>query len=194
MSDYLCRCSRLQHVTFILNTRDLVPLARPVPEESMLASIKSFFGSQREYAVLGATRNSSKFGFKILNWYVNHDLPVVPINPKEEEILGQKVVPSIIPVLVAISEKKDIPPHALSGVDGLSISFLTPPRITLSTLDEIGSLPDYRNLVRGVWFQPGSYDQPVLDKVAELGLSDRAVHADECILVRGESGLYSSNL
>lgn len=160
----------------------------------MMTRIKSFFGSKREYAVVGATKNPSKFGFKILTWYVNHSLPVVPINPREEEILGKTVVPSIKELLVALAEKRDISHHQLAAVDGLSVSFLTPPQITQQTLAEISLVPDYKELVKGVWFQPGSYDQAVLDKVAEIGLEDRAIHEDECILVRGESGLYNSNL
>lgn len=160
----------------------------------MMTRIKSFFGSKREYAVVGATKNPSKFGFKILSWYVNHNLPVVPINPRESEILGQTVVPSIKELLKAISIKTDISHHHLAIADGLSISFLTPPQITQQTLTEISQFPNYKELVKGVWFQPGSYDQAVLDKVSEIGLEDKAIHEDECILVRGESGLYNSNL
>lgn len=161
---------------------------------SMKSKIKSFFDAGRQYAVVGASKNPSKFGFKILSWYVAHDLPVVPINPKEPEILGQSVVPSVTKLLQAISSKKDIAHHKLSHANGLSISFLTPPTITLATLEEIANFPDYKTLVKGLWFQPGSYDQPVLDKAQEIGLLDRAVHQDECILVRGEEGLYNANL
>lgn len=160
----------------------------------MLNQIKTFFGPRREYVVVGATKNTSKFGYKILNWYLNHDLPVVPINPREEEILGQGVVSNMKQLLSAISEGNTISGHNLSKVDGLSISFLTPPQITHQTLDEISTIADYKSLVKGLWFQPGSYDQSVLEKVSEIGLEERAVHEDECILVRGEQGLYSSNL
>lgn len=160
----------------------------------MLNQIKTFFGPKRKYVVVGATKNTSKFGYKILNWYLNHNLQVVPINPREEEILGQGVVSNLKQLLVALSEGKSISGHNLAIADGLSISFLTPPQITHQTLDEISSIANYKSLVKGLWFQPGSYDQAVLDKVTEIGLLERTVHEDECILVRGELGLYSSNL
>lgn len=160
----------------------------------MLNQIKTFFGPKREYVVVGATKNPSKFGYKILKWYLNHDLPVIPVNPREEEILGQGVVSNVKQLLAALSESKSISGHNLSIADGLSISFLTPPQITQQTLSEISTITDYKSLVKGLWLQPGSYDQNVLDKLSEIGLEERTVHEDECILVRGEQGLYSSNL
>lgn len=160
----------------------------------MKSKIKSFFASSRQYVVVGASNNTSKFGFKILSWYVSHELPVIPVNPREPEILGQTVVPSVTKILQCLSTKKDIDHHRLSSVDGLSISFLTPPTVTLKTLEEISEFPNYKGLVKGLWFQPGSYDQLVLDKAQEIGLIEQVVHEDECILVRGEEGLYSANL
>lgn len=127
-------------------------------------------------------------------WYVSHDLPVIPVNPKEAEILGQPVISSITDILEAISKMKDLHSYKLSQVDGLSISFLTPPHITVQTLKAIAGVPDYKDIVKGLWFQPGSYDQQVLDTAEEIGLSSKVVHEEECILVRGEEGMYSSNL
>lgn len=161
---------------------------------SMKNKIKLFFDSGRQYAVVGASKNPSKFGFKILSWYVSRDLPVVPVNPKEPEILGQSVVSSVTKILQALASKQDIDHHKLSQANGLSISFLTPPAITLHTLEEIASFPDYKTLVKGLWFQPGSYDQLVLDKAQKIGLFDRTVHEDECILVRGDEGMHCANL
>lgn len=161
---------------------------------SMKSRIKTFFGASRQYAVVGASTNPSKFGFKILSWYVSHDLPVIPVNPKEAEILGQTVVSSVTKFLQLLADKQNIDHHEISKADGLSISFLTPPHISLSTLEEISLFPNYKELIKGLWLQPGSYDQTVLDKAEEIGLESKTVHEDECILVRGEEGLYSANL
>mgnify|MGYP004715785735 CR=1 FL=1 len=161
---------------------------------STKAKIRAFFGANREYVVTGASNNPSKFGFKILSWYVSHDLPVVPINPKESQILNQEVVASVVPVLEAVKARKDVGSHKLSTTDSVSISFLTPPRITVATLKQIASVDGYKGLISGLWFQPGSYDQEVLDTVDLIGLEERAIHEDECILVRGDEGLYAANL
>ncbi|KAK6459892.1 CoA-binding protein [Scheffersomyces coipomensis] len=161
---------------------------------SMKSKIKSFFGPQRQYAVAGASNNPSKFGFKITNWYVGHDIPVIPINPKEKEILGQPVISNVSNVLESINRGEDLDAYHLSKADGLSISFLTPPHITVTTLKEIATNPNYQTLIKGLWFQPGSYNAEVLETADNIGLGEKVVHEDECILVRGEEGLYSANL
>lgn len=175
---------------------ELLKSANSLPffKMSMKPKIKSFFGASRQYVVTGASNNPSKFGFKILLWYVSHGLSVVPINPKESEILGQQVIKSVPEVMKALGTKKDLSQYKLSEKDGLSISFLTPPHITIQTLKDIAEVPDYKSLIKGLWFQPGSYDQEALDTAEALGLIDRVVHQEECILVRGEEGMYSANL
>lgn len=160
----------------------------------MKSKIKSFFGASRQYTVVGASKNPSKFGFKILLWYVSHDLSVIPVNPNEPEILGQTVVKTVTEILEAIAEGKDLGQYKLSKVDGLSISFLTPPSITVQTLKEIAAVPEYKTIIKGLWFQPGSYNKDVLDAADSIGLSDAVIHEEECILVRGEEGMYSANL
>lgn len=161
---------------------------------SMKEKIKLFFGKSRQYAVCGASTNPAKFGYKISNWYVNHNLPVIPINPNLDVILSKSVAPSVTPILEGLKSGKDFKEHILSDKDGLSISFLTPPAITAQTLDEILSFVGYKDLIKGLWFQPGSYDQKVLDIATNLGLFHKVIFEDECILVRGEEGLYRANL
>ena len=161
---------------------------------SMKSKIKSFFGKNRQYVVAGASNNPSKFGYKILNWYILHDLPVIPINPKEQEILGKEVVSNVSAIINAIEKHQDISNYKTSGVDGLSISFLTPPAVTVATLEEIGKIDGFDKVIKGLWFQPGSYDNEVLELAEKLGEFDKVVHEDECILVRGEEGMISANL
>ncbi|EMG49546.1 hypothetical protein SBY92_001337 [Candida maltosa Xu316] len=160
----------------------------------MKSKIRAFFGANRQYAVAGASNNPSKFGYKILNWYVLHALPVIPINPKEQEILGQPVVSNVSKIIDAIEKHQDLDSYKTSKVDGLSISFLTPPAITAKTLEEISKVDGYDKVIKGLWFQPGSYDQEVLDLAQKIGEFEKVVHEDECILVRGEEGLVAANL
>ncbi|KAI3406833.1 hypothetical protein KGF56_000439 [Candida oxycetoniae] len=156
--------------------------------------IRSFFGEKRLYAVAGASNNPSKFGYKILNWYIKHNIPVIPINPKESVILDQPVIHNVSSVIQAIENHKKLGNYNTAEVDGLSISFLTPPHVTVATLKEIGEIEGYKNVIKGLWFQPGSYDQDVLDLAKKLGEYDKVIEEDECILVRGEEGLLSANL
>lgn len=162
------------------------------PRMSTTLRIKHFFGGSRQYAVAGASNNPAKFGYKILQWYIDHGLSAVPVNPREAEILGQPAVASVAELLVALAAKSDVGPYQLSAADGLSVSFLTPPHATAATLHEIAAVPNYKQLVKGLWLQPGSYDQHVLDVAEALGLTP--IHEDECILVRGELGMHAANL
>ncbi|CAH6723005.1 hypothetical protein CLIB1444_12S02124 [[Candida] jaroonii] len=160
---------------------------------SMKPKIKAFFKANRQYAVSGASNDPSKFGFKISKWYLDHELPVVPVNPKAAEILGQEVINSLPSVIESLG-KKDIGQHKLKSMNSVSISFLTPPSITTKTLNDISKVDGFKDLIGGLWFQPGSYDETVLQTAEDLGLFDKVIFQDECILVRGEEGLYSSNL
>lgn len=160
----------------------------------MKPKIKAFFGANRQYAVSGASNDPGKFGFKITLWYVNHQLPVIPVNPKANEILGQEVIKSIPTIVEALKSKKDIGQHKLSEAEDLSISFLTPPQITSTTLMELSTIEGFKDVVKGLWFQPGSYDKNVIEIAEKIGMIERVIYQDECILVRGEEGLYSANL
>ena len=158
---------------------------------SMTTKIGTFFGPSRQYAVAGASNSPHKFGYKIFDWYLARDLKAIPVNPREKEIIGQPVVHNIETILNTLKAKEDLDIYQLSAKDGLSISFLTPPEITLATLGEIASGEGYQDLVKGLWFQPGSYSERVIQKASDLGLLNKTVYQDECILIRGDEGLLS---
>ena len=67
----------------------------------------------------------------------------------------------------------DISNYKTSGVDGLSISFLTPPAVTVATLEEIGKIDGFDKVIKGLWFQPGSYDNEVLELAENLANSTK---------------------
>ncbi|GAV29006.1 hypothetical protein PMKS-002485 [Pichia membranifaciens] len=48
--------------------------------------MQKFFAKGRTYAVLGASTSPMKFGNRILKWYIDHGLDVVPINPRAEQV------------------------------------------------------------------------------------------------------------
>lgn len=148
-------------------------------------SFKAFFSPSRVYAVVGATPNEQKFGFKVFNWYLARDLPVIPVNPSSTHVLH---VPTAQDIVLALSRADEEYP----GNDGVSISFITPPKISESTL----SLLEAKNLtgkVKGVWFQPGAYDDEVIAISHKLGF-DPIIENDECILVSGDQYSVKSNL
>lgn len=136
--------------------------------------MKSFFAQNRIYAVVGATDTTSKFGYKVLKWYTDHHLPVIPVNPQEKTILGLKSVKSVTAI--------DVP----EGHD-LVLSFVCPPPATKKVLEQ---LKQVRGQVASVWLQPGTYDEETLDFARQQGPQV----ITDCILVNGERAMSEAKL
>ena len=95
-----------------------------------------FIDKKLSYAVLGATTNTSKFGFKVLNHLNEQGFKVVGINPNYTSI-------NDIPCYSSLSSIPD-------DVDVLVI--VTPPTVTNKVLE---TLP----VQTKVWMQPGSFNE-----------------------------------
>ena len=126
--------------------------------EEDLNLIKNMLES-KTWAVVGATDNKEKFGYKIFKVMLEAGLEVYPINRGVDEILGKKCYPSL----------KDLPkiPDA--------VDLVVPPRVGEQILRECAELG-----IKNVWLQPGADTQPVIDLAKELGLT---VVDHACIMV-----------
>ncbi|KAK0221863.1 NAD-P-binding protein [Armillaria fumosa] len=129
-------------------------------------AIQKVFLSSPSFAVVGASKDQTKFGTKVLKWYQARDLDVKPVHPKESELEG-------IATVQRISE--------LSAPDQTSISVITNPKITLGILKEAKELS-----VPALWLQPGAEDAAVVEYIKENGLADRVIYGGPCILVEGD--------
>lgn len=147
-----------------------------------------FFSQGRKYAVLGASTSPFKFGNKILKWYINHSLEVVPINPKEEKVCNIKAVKTLNEYITNSNNNgcKDLE---------LSVSVVTSPTVSYKLFEEVKNAGN-QDKVHAIWFQPGSYDTKVVDYVKkEFGVSEEKLTliADgDCILVSGALKLKCS--
>ncbi|CAM9712579.1 unnamed protein product [Laminaria digitata] len=132
----------------------------------MNSLVRNFLAGDR-FAVVGASTNRAKFGNKVLQCYIWKEKAVVPINPREEKIEGQKCAKSL---------------SELTDPQEVSVSVVTPPAITLGVVEEAGRLG-----VTRLWLQPGSESAEVLSRAEELGL--QLIHGEPCVLV--ELGYYA---
>ncbi|CCG80672.1 Putative uncharacterized protein [Taphrina deformans PYCC 5710] len=128
-------------------------------------SANDFFLSP-EFAVAGASADEHKFGYKVLSWYKRHDLIVTPINPP---ILG----------LEPVAQLSD-----LKKPQDTSISVITPPKVTLSILEQAEALG-----VSNIWLQPGTFDDTVMQRVRKLEGKINVIAQGRCILVEGSEDL-----
>jgi hypothetical protein len=76
------------------------------------------------YAIIGASNNEEKYGYKVFKDLLKGGYKVIPINPNEKEILGNKVYSTL-----SVTKKKiDV------------VIFVTPPTVTEKVLEEVKSL------------------------------------------------------
>jgi predicted CoA-binding protein len=121
--------------------------------------IAQFLGGA-PHAVVGASRDSSKIGNRVLQAYLQTQRPVYPVNPAVQEIEGVKAYPDLasLPTLV----------HGVSVV--------TPPHLAESIVEQAGAIG-----VKNIWFQPGAESDPAVARAQELGMN--VIAGGPCILV-----------
>ncbi|OBZ71056.1 hypothetical protein A0H81_09325 [Grifola frondosa] len=135
------------------------------------AQVQKLFLSSPRFAVVGASKDQSKFGTKVLKWYLARDKTVTPIHPKESELEGVSTVRSVAD---------------LTSPSETSISIITPPKITLGVLEQAKALS-----VPALWLQPGAEDDAVISYIKDNGLEDKVIYGGPCILVDGDGILKS---
>ena len=119
-----------------------------------------FFAS-KAFGVVGASANRDKYGNKVLRVYMQHNMRVIPVNPKEKEIEG-------IPCVTAIP---DLPPEVKS------ISVITPPAVT----EQVVVMAIAKG-IENIWMQPGAESSVAVDNCRKNNIN---VIADgSCILVK----------
>ncbi len=98
---------------------------------------------QKVWAVVGATENSSKFGYKIYQKLKQFGYEVYPVNPRYESIEGDKCYPS----LADLPQKVDC------------VDVVVSPERAEKTLDEVIHLG-----IDNIWFQPGTFTPELIEK------------------------------
>ena len=115
--------------------------------------------SFKNWAVVGATDDKSKFGYKVFMKLKSHGYNVYPVNPKLSEIEGIKCSKSISD----IREKIDV------------VSMIVNPKIGIQLVDEVSGAG-----IKNMWCQPGAESEELIAKARENGIN---VIYHECVLV-----------
>ena len=113
----------------------------------------------RNYAVIGASQNKAKYGYKIYNQLKANNYQVFGVSPIYQEIDGDKLYPNL----------ESIP----SPID--VVVFVVSPKHVAYYIDEM------RNIGIGyAWMQPGTYDDDTLDYIESNGIKI----IKDCILLQ----------
>lgn len=99
--------------------------------------------NNKKWALVGVTKDENKFGYKIFKILKEKGYTVYGINPKYDEIEGEKIYKS----LNELPEKVDC------------VNVVVNSKIALKLIDDIVDAG-----INNVWFQPGTYDKDVIEK------------------------------
>lgn len=101
-------------------------------------------------AIVGASRDRSKFGNISVRAHLQQGYEVFPVNPNADVVEG----------LQAFESLSDVPVENLDRV-----TIYLPPSLTLELLDEIHEVAPAE-----VWLNPGSSDEEVRARAEQLGI------------------------
>jgi uncharacterized protein len=116
--------------------------------------IKAIFEGTKTIAIVGLSPDSEKASYRVAEYLKNAGFKIVPIYPKEDEILGEKVYRSLSEI-----------PFDIDMVD----IFRKPDAIS-KVVDEVLLIKE-KNKIKTVWFQLGLANNEAAQKALEAGLN-----------------------
>ncbi|MBE0446997.1 MAG: CoA-binding protein [Actinobacteria bacterium] len=121
--------------------------------------IKRAINKENIIAVVGASNNPRKYGHRIYKDLKGAGYKLYPVNPKEDQIQGDKTYPNI----GSLPEKPDV------------VNIVTPPQVTEKI---VGEAVDQK--IDIIWMQPGAESKEAIDYARENGVS--VIH-NACIMI-----------
>jgi len=121
--------------------------------------IEDFLEKSNVFAVVGASRDTGKYGYKVYRDLRAAGYKVYPVNPNADEILGDKCYPS----LKSLPEKPQV------------ADLVVPPKVTNQIVKVCKKLG-----IKKVWMQPGSESETALNFCKENNI--QVVHG-VCVMV-----------
>jgi predicted CoA-binding protein len=120
--------------------------------------VVEFLDKRFIYAIIGASRNPHKYGYKVLKDLIDAGYNAVPVNPNADEILGIKSFKSI------------------ENLDNVDVAvFVVPPPIANKMKESI-----LKKNIKKVWFQPGSESPEAIEFFRKNNI---AVIYNTCIMI-----------
>ena len=128
--------------------------------------IKEFLDKNNIIAIVGASRNPEKYGYKVYKDLKEAGYKVYPVNPNTSEILGDKCYPNL--------ESLPVKPNV--------VNIVVPPNITEKIVKECKKLS-----IKKVWMQPGSESEEAIKFCNENGID---VVYGVCIMIREKIWIF----
>jgi predicted CoA-binding protein len=125
--------------------------------------IEDFLDKSNLFAVVGASRDTSKYGHKVYRDLRAAGYKVYPVNPNADEILGDRCYPS----LESLPENPQV------------VDLVVPPKVTKQIVKVCMKLG-----IKKIWMQPGSESETALNFCKENNI--QVVHG-VCVMVERRS-------
>lgn len=132
--------------------------------DDLSAVLKKF----RIIAVVGLSRNSEKYSYKVSEYLKSKGYTIIPVNPTVSEVLGERSYRSLL----------DLPEDMRSQVEIVDI--FRPPEAVPEIIDQVFKLRGKYGKPYVVWMQPGAVDEPSARRAEEAGLT---VIKNVCMMV-----------
>src|SRR5574344_1134357 len=116
--------------------------------------IKAIFEETKTIAIVGLSPDNEKASYRVAQYLKNAGFKIVPIYPKEDEILGEKVYRSLSEI-----------PFDIDMVD-----IFRKPDAIAKIVDESIALKNQKN-IKTVWFQLGLTNNEAAQKAKEAGFN-----------------------
>ncbi len=112
------------------------------------------------YAVVGASRDRTKFGNRVLRCYMEQNEVVHPVHPAGGTIEDLDAAESLLTLPEQVAH----------------VSVVTPPAVTEAVVEEAG-----RAGVEILWMQPGAENEAAVARAEALGMG--VIHGGPCLLI-----------
>ena len=126
-------------------------------------AIKNYLDKKNTIAFVGATIQKEKWGYKKYKELKNAGFKVYPVNPKYDEIDGDKCFPNLKSLIKFLHEKPDF------------VITIVPPKVTEKIVEQCKIFG-----IDKIWMQPGSESEKAIKFCEEKGIE--VVHGI-CIVV-----------
>jgi len=114
---------------------------------------------KKDWAVVGATRNVNKYGYKIYKLLKEREYNVIAVNPIYSDIEGDKTEPTLLDIDTKVQ----------------CVNIVVPPSKAEKVVEDAIKLK-----IKYLWFQPGTFTEELIEKAENAGIK---VVFYNCILV-----------
>lgn len=130
-------------------------------------TIKEILTRYRNVAVVGLSRDPTKYSYEVASYLKNQGFHIVPVNPFTDEVLGEKSYKSLIEMPSEVQRIIEI------------VDIFRPSQDVPTIVDQAIELKRLYDVLKVVWMQLGIVNVDAAESAKKAGLT---VVMDRCVL------------